>query len=377
MLKGNSLIATPPNLLNVKKASNLNALNANVFNYLNLTFSFFKTVRLATTENITLSGFQIIDGVQTVNGDRVLVKDQTDVTTEGVYVVNSDNWIRPNDCTVGSIASGMVVYVADGVKYNKNYLICTSPPISYIGISDLLFYNTSSTSFFPLDPSLIREGAIFYNINGIIGVELNDGYRYTEDSSNQILKLSKSGYKNKIVGKGLSFLSGDNESGKGGNLNISAQNIHCNINNTTTIQSTNNLNITSGNIELNNLIGNSINIVAGGTFNYNNVVKINGNILSLTSSTVSDGSPIVLGNNRQGFINLNRSIPANGSISVLVTSNNYNDTLNVNIQSYLGNGRPVIWSLVKTSPNIITINIKNYSNNAITSENIQIVYIFL
>ena len=52
------------------------------------------SVRAGTTANITLSGEQTIDGVALVGGDRVLVKDQTDKTKNGIYVVASGAWSR-------------------------------------------------------------------------------------------------------------------------------------------------------------------------------------------------------------------------------------------------------------------------------------------
>jgi len=42
-------------------------------------------VRVGTTANITLSAAQTIDGVAVVADDRVLVKDQTDGTENGIY----------------------------------------------------------------------------------------------------------------------------------------------------------------------------------------------------------------------------------------------------------------------------------------------------
>jgi hypothetical protein len=57
-------------------------------------------VRVATTANITLSGFQTIDGVTLASGDanlRVLVKGQADSTQNGLYDVASGNWTRTTD----------------------------------------------------------------------------------------------------------------------------------------------------------------------------------------------------------------------------------------------------------------------------------------
>lgn len=382
MINSKVVVPISPNLLYDKKASALNALNPDIYSYLIATFSFWKSVRLATTQNIVLSGLLVIDGKQTVSGDRVLVKDQTDFTTEGIYIASDSLWTRSQDCLVGTIASGMVVYVADGDNYQKNYFICTSPPTSYVGVSDLQFYNTSSTSFFPVDPGLIEVGAVFYNIDGIIGVQLESGYKYTEDVSEQRLILSKTGYTNRIKGAGnISIISGDNATGKGGNFTITGDGIGATVNNVTRITSTGNVTMSAtGALELNDLINNYVSFTSGGTFSFGSNFKVDGNevgTVNLSLSTSSDALPIALGNNRQGFINLTRSIGANGSITVDITTNNYSSTLMVNVQSYAGSGKPVVMSLTKTLPNQIGIVIKNMSGSAITAESIQLVYIFL
>lgn len=54
-------------------------------------------VAVATTANIALTGLLLIDGYQTVAGDRVLVKDQTDKKQNGIYEVASGAWTRSDD----------------------------------------------------------------------------------------------------------------------------------------------------------------------------------------------------------------------------------------------------------------------------------------
>ena len=51
----------------------------------------------ATTANITLSGEQTIDGIACVTGDRVLVKNQTDGSENGIYGVDTGTWDRTHD----------------------------------------------------------------------------------------------------------------------------------------------------------------------------------------------------------------------------------------------------------------------------------------
>jgi hypothetical protein len=71
-----------------------------------------------TTGNVTLSGLQVIDGVQLVADDRVLVTSQTNEAENGIYVAKTDNWSRALDLlTSDDVAAGTMVYVASGTLY--------------------------------------------------------------------------------------------------------------------------------------------------------------------------------------------------------------------------------------------------------------------
>ncbi|MFB9978713.1 hypothetical protein ACFSQQ_19300 [Mesorhizobium kowhaii] len=72
-------------------------------------------VRLATTGNIILSGLKTIDGVLTEVGDRVLVKNQADATTNGIYTASAGQWYRAADArTSRTMQKGTTVYVQEG-----------------------------------------------------------------------------------------------------------------------------------------------------------------------------------------------------------------------------------------------------------------------
>lgn len=59
--------------------------------------AFKAPVVVATTAAITLSGLQTIAGVALSDGDRVLVKNQTDSAENGIYVASSSSWLRAKD----------------------------------------------------------------------------------------------------------------------------------------------------------------------------------------------------------------------------------------------------------------------------------------
>ena len=54
-------------------------------------------VVVSTIAEITLEGLPLISGVQLVEGDRVLVKDQVDKTTNGIYCAFIGSWNRATD----------------------------------------------------------------------------------------------------------------------------------------------------------------------------------------------------------------------------------------------------------------------------------------
>lgn len=76
--------------------------------------SWKQAVRVATTANITLSGTQTIDGVSVVAGDRVLVKDQSTGSANGIYVVAAGAWSRATDADSSAEIDSMTVYVEAG-----------------------------------------------------------------------------------------------------------------------------------------------------------------------------------------------------------------------------------------------------------------------
>lgn len=76
--------------------------------------TFKRSVKAATTANITLSGPQTVDGVALVAGDRVLVKNQTTTSQNGIYVVSAGAWTRSLDADSASEISSALVAVDTG-----------------------------------------------------------------------------------------------------------------------------------------------------------------------------------------------------------------------------------------------------------------------
>lgn len=103
-------------------------------------FDFKASVRAATTANITLSGAQTIDGVSVVAGNRVLVKDQSTGSQNGIYVAAAGAWSRATDADASAeVTSGLSVVVEEGTANGgKLYTLTTANPIT-VGSTALTF----------------------------------------------------------------------------------------------------------------------------------------------------------------------------------------------------------------------------------------------
>lgn len=101
----------------------------------------FAPCRVATTAAIALTGLQTIDGKTLIEGDRVLVKNQADTTTNGIYAASSGTWTRATDAASNvQFFLGMSVIIAQGTVNAAQCYICTSTddPV-VVGTSNLTF----------------------------------------------------------------------------------------------------------------------------------------------------------------------------------------------------------------------------------------------
>ena len=95
----------------------------------------------ATTANITLSGEQTIDGIAT-SSSRVLVKNQTTNTNNGIYTSGSGAWTRTSDFNTGAatLTPGVIVPVLQGTANKSTQWTCTTNAASItIGTSAIIF----------------------------------------------------------------------------------------------------------------------------------------------------------------------------------------------------------------------------------------------
>jgi hypothetical protein len=90
------------------------------------------SVKVATTANITTTGLLTIDGVTLVASDRVLVKNQTTKSQNGIWVAASGAWTRATDAdAAGELSGGAFVFVEDGTtQADTGWVITTNGSIT-------------------------------------------------------------------------------------------------------------------------------------------------------------------------------------------------------------------------------------------------------
>jgi hypothetical protein len=103
-----------------------------------------QSVRAATTANITLSAPQTIDGVAVIAGDRVLVKNQSTNTENGIYVAAAGAWTRSNDANTWDELVSAFTFVEEGTLNKDTGWVCTANAGGTLGGTAVLFTQFSA-----------------------------------------------------------------------------------------------------------------------------------------------------------------------------------------------------------------------------------------
>ena len=115
-------------------------------------------VRAATTGDITLSGAQAIDGVAVIAGDRVLVKNQTVASENGVYVAAAGAWSRATDADSEGDLRGASAFVEEGTAgADTLWVLTTNAPI-VVGTTALTWTQFASAGDIAGGSALTKTG---------------------------------------------------------------------------------------------------------------------------------------------------------------------------------------------------------------------------
>lgn len=107
----------------------------------------------------TLSGLLTIDGVTVSTGDRVLIKDQTNSATNGIYIASSGVWSRSLDADTGEeLVSGTSIFIMEGTLNANSYWTQVTTGTLTIDSSLLIWRQSSKVASVIAGAGLIKTG---------------------------------------------------------------------------------------------------------------------------------------------------------------------------------------------------------------------------
>ena len=168
----------------------------------------------ATTANIDLTADlqngDTLDGVTLVTGDRVLVKDQTDATANGLYIVVASGAASrdPEHDTIAEL-SGQMIVVNQGTSNDNKIFLCTTDSDATIGVSNITYTqvtpanvgtvtsvavaDSGSSEFTVTGSPITSSGTISLAVNSIANTKITGlGTASTQDvgtSANNVVQL--------------------------------------------------------------------------------------------------------------------------------------------------------------------------------------------
>jgi len=171
----------------------------------------------ATTANIDLTADlqngDTLDGVTLVTGDRVLVKDQTDATENGLYIVVASGTASrdPQFDTIAEL-SGQMIVVNQGTANDNKIFLCTTDSNATIGVSNITYSqvtpanvgtvtsvavaDSGSSEFTVTGSPITSSGTINLAVNSIANTKITGlGTASTQDvgtSANNVVQLNGS-----------------------------------------------------------------------------------------------------------------------------------------------------------------------------------------
>ena len=150
----------------------------------------------ATTANIDLTADlqngDTLDGVTLVTGDRVLVKDQTDATANGLYIVVASGTASrdPEHDTIAEL-SGQMIVVNQGTSNDNKIFLCTTDSSATLGVSNITYTQVTpqnvgtvtsvgvadagSSEFTVTNSPVTSSGTINLAVNSISATKIGNG----------------------------------------------------------------------------------------------------------------------------------------------------------------------------------------------------------
>jgi len=119
------------------------------------------SVVVATTANITLSGLQTIDGITVAAGNRVLVKNQTTASHNGIYSASASAWSRTTDADTWNELVSAFTFVEQGSTQADSGWVCTVNAGGTLGTTAVTFAQFSGAGTYSAGNGLSLTGSTF------------------------------------------------------------------------------------------------------------------------------------------------------------------------------------------------------------------------
>jgi hypothetical protein len=119
-----------------------------------------QSVHMASTANLTLSGLQTVDGVVGGSGSRILVKNQSTGSENGIYNMLSGSWTRASDANSNdNVNASMAVFVEEGsTNADTGWVLTTDNPI-VVGTTALVFTQFTGAGSIVAGAGLTKTGS--------------------------------------------------------------------------------------------------------------------------------------------------------------------------------------------------------------------------
>jgi hypothetical protein len=140
------------------------------------------SVKAATTENGTLATAfddgSVIDGVTLATGDRILIKNQTDATANGIYVVAASGApTRSTDMNAPAEFPGAFTFVEQGTTNADTGYVCTNNSV-VVGTTEITFAQFSGAGSYVAGNGITLTGNSF-SINTGVTADLSTAQTFT------------------------------------------------------------------------------------------------------------------------------------------------------------------------------------------------------